>query len=347
MNEIFVKKFNKIAIFTVIYTAAFLLISLLMPYILPFVFGTIIALIAQPVINFLSRKLKIKRNIIGLLVVFIIFASLIGIAALIILNIVRELTSISAYLPNYFQKTLDFILDLIDKAAPYIASLGPDILNGLKSSASKLFSGSFTAAVSVVNYLANILKALPGILMLILFTLLTAVYVAIDLPRFKSEIFSIFNKDDGSRIRQVVAETNKMLGNYIKTYLILMTITFFETYIGLSILRIRYSVIISLIIAVADLLPILGPGTILIPMCVMYMLSGIYIKGIGILVLYLIISVVRQILEPKILSSSLGIYPLSIIAAIFIGLKAYGFIGMIFTVFYVVFYNVLKRVGVL
>lgn len=347
MNENFLKMFNKIALYTVIYTAVFLFISLSMPYILPFVLGTIIALTAQPLINFLTRQLKIKRSIIGISVVLIIFAALFGIITLIIVNIVRELTSIASYLPDFFAKASDFIMGLIDKATPYISSMDPNIVSGIQSSASKLFSGSFSAAVFIVNYIINILKSFPGILMLILFTLLTAVYVAIDMPMLKSKVLSLFTAKDGSRVRQIVAETNKMLGNYMKAYLILITVTFFESYLGLSLLKIRYSLLISIIVGIADLLPILGPGTLLIPMGVILILQAVYVKGIGILILYLIVTIVRQVLEPKVLSSTLGIYPLSIIAAIFIGLKAYGFTGMIFTVFYVVFYNILKRVGVL
>lgn len=347
MNENAIKMFNKIALYTVIYAAAFLLISLIMPYILPFVSGTIIAFAAQPVINFLTKKLKAKRSIIGLSVVIIIFAALFGIIALIIVNIVQELTSIAAYLPDFFSKSSGFIMGLIDKAAPYVASMDPDIVSSIKSSASKLFSGSFTAAVFIVNYIVHIMKSFPGILMLILFTLLSSVYVAIDMPVLKAKILSLLSAKDGSRVRVIFAETNKMLGNYIKAYLILITVTFIESYIGISILKIKYSLLISIIVGIADLLPILGPGTILIPMGLIFIFKAIYIKGAGILILYLVITIVRQVLEPKIVSSSLGIHPLAIIAAIFIGLKAYGFTGMIFTVFYVVFYDVLKRVGVL
>jgi len=95
------------------------------------------------------------------------------------------------------------------------------------------------------------------------------------------------------------------------------------------------------------MMPVLGPGTVLIPTGTIFIISGDYIRGIGIYATYLVILVVRQILEPKVVSSSLGIYPLAVIIAIFVGLKAFGFIGMIFTLFLVVFYVVLQKVGVL
>jgi sporulation integral membrane protein YtvI len=347
MNEKYLKKIDAIAIYTIIYCSVFIALSLAMPYILPFVLGTIIALISQPIINFITKKIKVKRNIIGLIVVLVIFAAIFGILTLIILRIVNELITLSAMLPNTIGRITNDGYGLIDKASSYFASMDPEIVSSIKSNASKLFSGSLTAAVIIVNYLLKILKSLPGMLMLILFTLLTAVYVAIDLPMLKKRIFSILTDDDSSRIKNIIFEANKMMGNYLKAYLILISITFIETYIGTSILKIKYAALISLITSISDLLPVFGPGTILIPLGIILLLSKAYVQGIGILVLYIVVTIVRQILEPKVVSSSLGIYPLSIIIAIFIGLKAYGFTGMIFTVFYVVFYTVLKRVEVL
>jgi len=76
-------------------------------------------------------------------------------------------------------------------------------------------------------------------------------------------------------------------------------------------------------------------------------MNGSFVKRFDRIILYILAVIIRQVIEPKIVSSSLGIYPLAIIIAIFIGLKAYGFIGMIFTVFLVVFYTVLQKVGVM
>jgi len=111
---------------------------------------------------------------------------------------------------------------------------------------------------------------------------------------------------------------------------------------------VKYAVILSIIAAIFDILPILGIGGIYIPLALIYMfIQKDYFTSFGILIWYIVVTVVRQILEPKIVSSSLGIHPVAVLASIFIGLKVNGLSGMFFCIFLVVFYKVLKSVEVL
>jgi predicted PurR-regulated permease PerM len=98
---------------------------------------------------------------------------------------------------------------------------------------------------------------------------------------------------------------------------------------------------------VLDLLPVLGIPLVYIPLAIMNVLSKNYVTGFGILILYAIVFFVRQIIEPKIMSTSLGLNPLAVLAAIFIGIQAGGIIGMLFCMFLVVFYEIFRKVDVL
>ncbi len=139
-----------------------------------------------------------------------------------------------------------------------------------------------------------------------------------------------------------------MLSGYILSYLTLIGITFFETLIVFFIFNIKYSIMFSIIAAIADFLPILGIGSIYVPLALIHILVyKNYVVGIGLLISYVAVSIIRQILEPKLLSSSLGLHPVSVLAAIFIGLKANGISGMFFCLFFVIFYNILRKVELL
>ncbi len=112
--------------------------------------------------------------------------------------------------------------------------------------------------------------------------------------------------------------------------------------------KVKYAVILSIICAIADLLPILGIGTIYIPLAIIYFFFiKNYIAAFGIIISYVLVSIIRQIIEPKIVSSSLGIHPVAVLAALFIGLKANGLSGIVFCIFLVVFYNIFKKVDIL
>jgi sporulation integral membrane protein YtvI len=347
MNNRLSLRLDRIALYAVSYTFIFLILGMTMPYILPFILGTIVALIAQPPINYITKKFNVKRSPVGIIIVLFIFAFIFTIIVLIVTSVINELISLSKLLPDSFVILKRYWTKYLDMAASYFNTLDPAVIESIKSAANKLFSDSFTAAFYVVNSIANILKSLPGLLMLIIFTLLSSIYIAIDLPRINKKIFSFFTKEDSFRIKHVIYESNKMIINYLKAYMVLISLTFIETFIFTSILRLKYALLISIATAISDFLPILGPGTVLIPIALIYIFVGNYIQGIGVLITFTIIIIIRQILEPKIVSSTLGIYPLIIIIAIFVGLTIYGFTGMIFTVFFVVFYVILRKVGIL
>ena len=100
-------------------------------------------------------------------------------------------------------------------------------------------------------------------------------------------------------------------------------------FIGLALLRVPYAFIFALLIALVDFLPLLGTGIILIPWAVVSLLLGEVRLGIGLLALYVFSSVVRQILEPKLIGGGLGLHPLLSLAAMYAGLKLFGVWGMV------------------
>ena len=138
-----------------------------------------------------------------------------------------------------------------------------------------------------------------------------------------------------------------MFGNYVLSYLLIITVTFVETIIVFIIFKVKYAVILSVLCGILDLLPILGIGAVYIPLVIMYGLYHNFYTCIGLLVCYVIVTIVRQVIEPKIVSSSLGIHPVAVLAALFIGLKANGASGMVFCMFFVVFLNIMRKVKVL
>ena len=107
-----------------------------------------------------------------------------------------------------------------------------------------------------------------------------------------------------------------------------MLITFFEIFVGLSILGVNYSLLIAILIAVVDILPILGTGTILIPWALFSFVSGNVGLASGLLILYGVVLIIRQLVEPKIVGGSIGLHPLATLAAVYIGIRFVGFTGI-------------------
>jgi sporulation integral membrane protein YtvI len=211
----------------------------------------------------------------------------------------------------------------------------------------KLANVTANTGVKVINLIIYFVSSIPYILMVFIFTLIATYFFTKDISKYKTSVLDNYIPGKTEKISYVYTETKKMLLGYFASYLLIILITFIVTLIGFLILGVRYSLVLSLICAVLDFLPVLGVAAIYIPLAIIYMVGGNYFTGIGLLILYALVFFVRQITEPKIVSSSLGLHPVSVLAAIFIGLKAYGILGMFFCMFLVVFYNIFKKVNVL
>ena len=126
----------------------------------------------------------------------------------------------------------------------------------------------------------------------------------------------------GRRLRRIGRQ-------YIRACLLLGLMTFLEVFIGLALLRVPYAFILAILVAIVDFLPLLGTGLVLIPWAVVSLLLGEVKLGIGLLVLYAATSVVRQVLEPKLIGDGLGLHPLLSLVAMYAGLRLFGVWGMI------------------
>ena len=163
------------------------------------------------------------------------------------------------------------------------------------------------------------MKALPPFLI---------VYFATDSGTISSGLLSILPDKWQKKLPHLKLKLTKTLTGYLKAYLLIMLITFLEVFVGLSVLGAEYAFILALIVAIVDLLPILGTGTVLVPWSVFAFLGSDIGLGIGLLVLYGVTIVVRQIIEPKIVGKAVGLHPLATLASVYIGLELLGFAGI-------------------
>lgn len=349
--ENFLKKIDKLAIFFVLYTFVFVIFFGTIGYTLPFVLALILASLLRIPTKFLMRKFKIKNTIASLFTTTIFFTVIVILLSLIITTITSETIQLVKNLQSYFSNNKDSIINFFSNIKNYYKNLDPSILTNIESNISnyitKTLNISMDASTKIISITLGFMSTVPYTLMVLLFTLLTTYFFTKDLSSSSNKIFDLIPNKNGDRVHYIFDESKKMLKNYLLSYLLIITITFLETLVVFLVFKVKYAVTLSILCGIFDLLPIFGIGAIYIPLIIIFFISGNYVAALGLLISYVIITIVRQIIEPKIVSSSLGINPVAVLASIFIGLKANGLIGMLFCMFLVVFYNILKKVEVL
>lgn len=306
----------------------------LLPPLLPFIIALVIASFIRPCAVWCRKHLGLGAKpvsvimILGILVLFclLIWAAgsrLIEETAKFLVNITEN--SASPDSPVYrLTKMFEGIKEKLP--LPEEGGSGIDLYEIttelIRTGASKISSVLASGAAKFIKKLPSALFA-TGVCFIALF------YLTLDYDGASSAVRAFLPSDTGDRLISGYRRVSRALGEYLRSYFLIMLITFAELYLGFTVLRIEYSLLFAVVIALVDFLPLLGVGTVLIPWGAAALLLGNYRLGIGILVIYAVVCVVRQFIEPRIVGKFIGTHPVVALAGVYAGLKLFGFAGMI------------------
>src|SRR5699024_1076352 len=323
-------------------------------YIYPFLFATIISFFINPFVQTLELKLKLPRPLATFIVICIIIILFTGATFLIITEVFQGLLYLADKIPDYFQTFISIvdtfiytkIIPLYQKIVSLFYSLTPTHQETIIEHIQQLNNYIGTKGASLIqNFFIQIpalLAFLPNSITVVIFTILATFFITNDWEFLKEKAyhsipgFHTFIKDFVEQVKRTV------LG-FVKAQLILIFITGCVIYSGLLILKIEHALTISLLIALVDFMPVIGTGLVFIPWIFYLFITGYYLLTIGLIILYMFIIIIRQILEPKILTASVGMNPLIGLMILFISLQALGVAGLIVTPFLLIFFAVLQK----
>lgn len=346
LDGLFVKKFKKICIFVVVFTILFILFFNTLKYTLPFVLGFLIAFSTKNFNSTLQRKLKVHAGVSSILTTTIVFAILSTAVTLLVYKATTESIILLSQIPS-IEKISVYIDKLLREITSIIGQIEPVVVSRIYEYLQTLLAQIISYSIRLLNSILSIVISLPSVFLLAVITFIATYLFSKDLGLFRKSFYSIFSVEGKEKMQNIVESSIAMTLGYAKAYSIVVFITFVEVLIGLSVLGINYALILSILCAIFDLLPIIGMIMIFIPIVIYKFYIGENIIAIGLIVLFIIVTVVRQIIEPKIVSQTLDLHPVLILAAIFIGLKLSGVIGMIYFIALLVAYKVLRKVNVL
>lgn len=299
---------------------------------MPFLIAFIVSLCIEPIIKKMMKKIKLSRKLSSIIILCLIFIIIAGSIIWMITSLISESYNLLQSLNIYFEKIYVQIQNISQKID----------LNKLPNEVKVFINNSITDFMRFLSdfirtFLNSVLKnitSLPTISIYIVITILATYFICSDkiymLDQLEHHLPQIWVKKFSKHLREIV----KILGNYLKSQIILIVIAFFQVLIGLYILKflkfnIEYPFLFALGIGFVDALPILGTGTVMVPWAIVSSLDGNIGLAIGLLVIYIIVLIVRQLIEPKIVSSQIGIHPIFTLIAMYTGFKLIGVWGLI------------------
>ena len=305
-------------------------------YILPFVLAFLINYLFKKPIVLFEKKTGLSRKNSALIVLTLAVILLLLLVVLCGVKVVTSLKDVITAIPGiytgsvepYIQKALQWYerTDFIDILGPTAGAILESTAESILTSLGSLVTNS---SVRIVQWLTNVISSFPSFLMTLLMTVISVYFIAFDYDRLIHFIRLQLSKRQLFFIGHVKNNFFNTIVKYLASYSLIMLITMAEMTVLMLAARVPRAVTVAFLIALFDFMPIVGISTILIPWIVIDLFSGNYTQAVILLVGYIIMTVVRNIIEPKIVGEQVGIHPLLTLILMFVGIKLDGLIGML------------------
>lgn len=354
------KKLVKLSIFVMALIAVYLLFTYVFPIFakiiaffpvifMPFIFAILLALLIEPVVNMFEKYVRLKRSWAVFFSLTLVIGGFMSIVSLLVTVTIREMSALYRLALSHSDQIIGQLMTFLsDFRLSYLQlNLPPQVQAAIQDNLQKAVLLLQQLMNASINGLIQGFAILPGILVFLGIATVATFFIIKDRALIRTFVIEILPSPARSKTRDVISELLKALSGFFKAYSILITITAIITLVALKILGVKYAFTLGILVGLMDILPVLGPGAIMVPWIIWELMSNNTSLGISLLVVYVIISILRQFLEPQIVGDSIGLHPLATLVSLYVGLQLGGLVGMILGPVLVVIFIASYRAGLL
>ncbi len=302
-------------------------------FFLPVIAGWLIAQLANPLVHFLEKHLHIirKHSSVGIIV---------GAILLIVLACyyaaswcLREIMQFLERLPVYYRALVDGLNQIGRNLQGFTERLSPEMQERISQfmENSTDYLGRLVGSLGggTVEAAGNAAKNIPSLLISFIFVLLFAYFFIAQQERVQRIARRVIPDEIRGYLKVIWSKLKTAVGGYFRAQFKIMGIVLVMLVVGFLLMRIEYAVLLAVVVAILDFLPMLGTGTVLIPWALFCALSGAVPRAVGLIVLYGVTQATRQLIQPKMVGDSVGIDTMTTLSLMFVGYRLSGILGMI------------------
>ncbi len=302
-------------------------------FLMPFLIAYAVAALLQKPIKWVQNKLKFHHKVASLLAVILFYCTIGALVIFICIGLFYYLKDQIVKIPQLYKNTIEpaayLLLDKIEAITEDLPTPVSTLIDTIASNFFTYLADIFTTVSGmVVSLVSSAATSLPSLAIKIIFALVASFYFTIDYEKIHDFFKDQCSEHVWAKIDAVRHAIGQIVFKYLKSYAIILVITFLELMVAMLILRVKNFATVAFMIAIFDILPVVGTGTILIPWAIIEIVIGNYTMAIGLIIAYVIIFIVRQIIEPKIVGDHVGLHPLVTLLAMFVGSILFGVIGL-------------------
>ncbi|MEG1774015.1 MAG: sporulation integral membrane protein YtvI [Oscillospiraceae bacterium] len=311
----------------------FVLLRYGLPMISPFVVAFLIAFLLRHPIRFLSGRCHIKKSAVAIVLVLLCYAVIGLLLSLAGIKLVASVKQLVSSLPGFYvHELLPALRELFLALEGAVSRMDPTLLTTLQEmfyrltrSLGEMISGMSVRAVAALSGYAS---ALPGGFIRLVLMIISTFFIAVDYDELSAFALRQLPEQSKALALEIKSYVLGTLLACVRSYALIMSITFVELAVGLTLIGIKNAVAIALMIAFFDVLPVLGTGGIMIPWTILTALQGDFPKALGLLVVYLVVTVIRNVIEPKIVGGQVGLHPVVTLICMSVGVQLLGVLGL-------------------
>ncbi|EXX91582.1 sporulation protein [Paenibacillus darwinianus] len=311
----------------------------------PFLIALVVAISMEPLTAFLMKRARINRVAASTISSTFFTLLLIGLLTLLGARIIAELIAFGQNVPQYVQSTNTYVQHQMNNARSLFEHLPPDAAAQLEEWLKGLTSSLSTVVTRLSALLIDFAGQIPNLFIFFIVFLVAVYMFGYSLNTMKNSFLTLFDEDSRGKVDEVLQNLRKSIFGFLQAQLILSALTYVIALTGFLILGVKFPLAIALLVVIVDILPILGTGSVLVPWAAYLLLTGNMYMGVGLLVLFIVITVFRRVVEPKVLGDSVGIGALSALISLYVGFKLVGVIGVFIGPLVVIIYMAARKAG--
>ncbi|MDO4265151.1 MAG: sporulation integral membrane protein YtvI [Eubacteriales bacterium] len=319
-------------------------------FFMPFVLGYLVAMLANPLVTWLQKRISLKRKHSSLFITVAVLAVVIFVLYFVISRLFRGAMGIAKDLPLYYEELRITAQSLFSEYRGLLERISPALvsaLGSLSSNFNETVSNLLTQAASpTVSFAGSAVRSVPLIFINSLIFLLSAFCFITEWESIQSFLKRSMPKTVKGYFLFLKQDLKKIFGSWLLAQFKIMFVVFAVLAAGFLLLSVKYALLLAALTAFLDFLPAFGVGFILWPWILLSLLKGRFVMALSLAGLYILTQAVRQVLQPKIMGDTMGLPPLWTLFFLFIGFRFYGIAGMIFSVPVGMFFLSLYRYGI-
>jgi len=335
--------------YLLLFLVLFIIAYFILPISVPIVMALLVAILIEPLVKFTQNTFKWKRKLAVITNFVFFFVIISAILYLTITKLISQLIHTTTILPQYLNDLTGVWINIQNNLFKYTEGLPKEVVVSIQNKFEDTISSLKDSLLDIISYsnITALLTYIPNFLISFIVFIIALFLIMLDLKKLQFKFFQYLSDNTAEKVKFMYSGIKKVIVGFLKAQFLASLFILVASFIGLLFIIPKYAIVMSIVIWIVDLIPILGSIIVVGPWAIYYFLIGDVAMGTKLFILAVVLLIIRRAVEPKLMGSQMGVSPLAILIAMFIGAKLFGVLGFLIGPLLVILFITAKESGII